>query len=82
MSPTLANVLAAAQSLSSEERRELIDLLRERLDEPAAEAPPVLSEAWRQEVLRRSAEHDAGKSETVSWQEVQERWKARRTGNG
>jgi putative addiction module component (TIGR02574 family) len=85
MNANLASVLAAAELLSSEERRELVDLLLGELDDPAAEAngeTPSLSEAWRQEVARRSAEYDAGKAETVSWQEVQARWQARRSSNG
>jgi putative addiction module component (TIGR02574 family) len=86
MSPDLTTVLAAAQSLPVAERRELIDLLLEGLDDsPQAEAEgqaPVLSEAWRQEVTRRSAEYDAGRAETVAWQEVQQRWQSRRASGG
>jgi putative addiction module component (TIGR02574 family) len=74
MSPNLTNALAAAELLSVEERRELIDLLLEKLDESANSEnggpPPTLSEAWKQEVKRRSAEYDAGKAETVPWEEV------------
>lgn len=82
MSPGLANVFAAAESLSIEERRELIDLLLEGLENSAhSEADggsAVLSEGWQQEVIRRSAENDAGQAETVSWPEVQARWQSRR----
>src|SRR5207302_748821 len=77
-----AGAAAAAESLSAAERRELIVLLAAGLDDPPrAEAeggPPLLSEAWRREVARRSAEYDAGRAETVTWQEVQARWQARR----
>jgi putative addiction module component (TIGR02574 family) len=71
MSPNFATVLAAAESLSVPERRELIALLLEGLDEqPEAEdEPPTLTEAWRQEIARRSAEYDAGQAETVSWED-------------
>lgn len=86
MSPTVTTVLAAAESLSIAERRELIDLLLVGLDESApAEAEdgsPVLSEAWRQEIARRSAEYDVGRAETVTWQEVQARWQSRRAAGG
>jgi putative addiction module component (TIGR02574 family) len=85
MNPNVANVLAAAELLSPEERRELVDLLLGGLDDPTAAAngeAPALSEAWRQEVARRSAEYDAGQAETVSWQEVQARWQARRSADG
>lgn len=73
MSPNLATVLAAAESLPIGERYELIDRLLQGLDDlvnDEAERPtPALSEAWRQEIARRSAEYDAGRAETVSWQD-------------
>ncbi len=71
MSPNLATVFAAAESLSVAERCQLIDLLLEGLeDSPSADAgTPVLTEAWRQEIVQRSAEYDAGQAETVTWQE-------------
>jgi putative addiction module component (TIGR02574 family) len=84
MNPNVANVLAAAELLSGEERRELVELLLGGLDDPAAPAngePPALSAAWRQEIARRSAEYDAGRGATVSWQEVQARWQSRRLAN-
>jgi putative addiction module component (TIGR02574 family) len=81
MSPNFATVLAAAEALPVAERRELIALLLEGLDDtlmPESEAAsPGLTEAWRQEVARRSAEYDAGRAETVSWEEVQRRWQSR-----
>jgi putative addiction module component (TIGR02574 family) len=86
MSPQIATVLAAAESLSAAERRELIDLLAAGLDDslpPGTEArPPALTEAWRREVIQRSAEYDAGQAETVPWQEVQARWQSRRAAGG
>ena len=85
MSPNLVNVLASVELLNTEERRQLVEFLVEGLDDlPAAGVtePPVLSEAWRQEVARRSAEYDAGKAETVPWQEVQARWQSRGPADG
>ena len=86
MSPNLSTVLSAAESLSLAEQCELVDLLLERLDGPplaVAEGEPTeLSEAWRQEIGRRSVEYDAGRAETVSWQEVQTRWQSRRAAGG
>ena len=73
MSPNLVSVLAAAESLPVAERRELVDLLLAGLDDAPPEQdrePPTLSEAWRQEIARRSAEYDAGRADTVAWQEV------------
>ncbi len=78
MSPNLAAVLAAAESLPVEERYELVDRLLQGLDDLAnggAEEPiPALSPVWRQEIARRSAEYDAGRAETVFWQEIKSRW--------
>jgi putative addiction module component (TIGR02574 family) len=86
MSPNLTAVLAAAESLPVPERRELIELLLLGLEDSAqveAEGQtPVLSEAWHQEIARRSAEFDAGREETVSWEEIQTRWKQRRASGG
>ncbi len=84
MNSSIAPVLAAAESLSVAERRELIDLLLAGLDEvaPADEAPSALTEVWRQEVARRSSEYDAGRAETVPWEEVKARWQARREVGG
>ena len=81
MSPNLATVLAAAESLLVGERYELIELLLQGLDDVATSAAegrtPALSEAWRQEIARRSAEYDGGQAETVSWQEIKTRLMAR-----
>ena len=86
MSPSVSSILAAAEALTTAERRELIDLLAAGLDDAtpaeAEQGSPVLREAWRQEIARRSAELDAGRAETVSWREVQERWKSRRAAGG
>ena len=86
MSPASANALAAAESLSAAERRELIDLLSSGLDDPTspetADEPAVLTEAWQREVERRSAEYDSGKAETVAWEEVRARWESPKTDVG
>lgn len=85
MNPNVANVLAAAELLSVEERRQLVDLLLGGLDDPTAEdngETPTLSEAWRQEIARRSAEYDAGQAESVSWPEMQARWQSRMSSDG
>jgi putative addiction module component (TIGR02574 family) len=82
MSPNLEAVLTAAESLPDAERRELIARLLDGLDDAAADPEARLSEAWRQEVARRSAEYDAGGAETVDWQAVHARWQARRAAGG
>ena len=86
MSPNLSTILTAAESLSIEDQRELVDRLLERMDDSSLdetdEEPAVLSEAWKEEIARRSAEYDAGKAETVTWEEVRTRWQKRRTSGG
>jgi putative addiction module component (TIGR02574 family) len=86
MSPQVSTVLAAAESLSAAQRRELIDLLSAGLDDPlpveAEATPPALTEAWRREIAQRSAEYDAGQAKTVPWKDVQARWQSRRAAGG
>jgi putative addiction module component (TIGR02574 family) len=82
MSPSLAKVVAAAEALSASERQELIDLLLGLDGSVSGAAPAALSEAWKQEVARRSAEYDAGHAEAVSWEAVQARWQARSPSDG
>jgi putative addiction module component (TIGR02574 family) len=86
MSPQITTLLAAAESLSAAERRELIDLLAAGLDDSlptGTEArAPALTEAWQREVVQRSAEYDAGQAETVPWQEAQARQRSRRAAGG
>ena len=86
MSPDLTTVLTAAESLPVAERRELIDLLLQGLDDPtpagAENGAPSLSEAWLHEVAQRSAEYDAGQAQTISFEELQARWLERRASGG
>jgi putative addiction module component (TIGR02574 family) len=81
MSPALMDVLAAAESLSTPEKRELVELLLEKLDEPV-ECTPELTETWKEEIKKRSAEYDAGQAETVAWEDVKARWRASRPTDG
>ena len=80
MSPTVISVLSIAESLTVPERHELIDRLMDGLPDQVAE-PPALSEAWKREIARRSAELDAGEAATVDWKEIQARWQ-QRSGRG
>ena len=52
-----------------DERLKLIDAIWETV--PSTALPP-LSEEWRAEIERRSAELDAGTAATVPWTEVRE----------
>jgi putative addiction module component (TIGR02574 family) len=63
-------LLQKALALTEEERAELAGSLIESLDDRVdADA----EHAWNQEIARRVADLDAGRTKTVSWEEVQER---------
>ena len=68
-------VLRAALSLSSKDRRHLWHAVLESLDgeEVVDDDPPKLSEGWRAEIARRSAEIDADTAKSVPWEEVRDR---------
>jgi len=65
--PTIESVLADAARLPITDRMQLIDAIWDTL--PADSLPP-LSDEWMGEIQRRSAEHDAGAAETVSWEQI------------
>lgn len=71
MSADVAAVLAAAESLPVEQRRELVELLAAGLDDD--EAVPPLSDAWRRVIAARLADYDAGRGVAVPWSEVRVR---------
>jgi putative addiction module component (TIGR02574 family) len=60
-------LLADASHLPVAERLQLIDAIWETL--PADSLPP-LSVEWTGEIQRRSAEYDAGSTETIAWEKV------------
>jgi len=68
-----AEILQAALALPSSERCELAEALWESIDENSIDPAMVLSDAWRAEIARRSAEYDAGTMKTVTWEEVRDR---------
>lgn len=85
MSATFAEALTIAESLTTAERRELVELITLGLEgEPAEdqEAIPPLSEAWRREIDRRLAEYDAGLVQAIPWEEVKARLAARLADHG
>lgn len=86
LSTSLSEVLTAAEQLSEQERRELVELLLLGLDDEPANGThqqvPQLSEAWRQEAMHRLAEYDAGLAETITLEELRARWDARRLPGG
>jgi putative addiction module component (TIGR02574 family) len=65
--PTYETLLTDASRLSVEDRIRLLDGIWDTLP---ADALPPLSEEWVAEIQRRSAEYDAGKAQTVSWEQI------------
>ena len=71
---TFAEILNAAMALPPHERDELAMALRESVaTEQANATSPQLSEAWRKELARRSAEIDAGTATFVTYEQMRER---------
>lgn len=60
-------LLADASLLPATDRIQLIEALWDTL--PADSMPP-LSEDWRAEIQRRSAEYDSGTVSTTPWEEI------------
>ncbi len=67
-------ILNAARSLKSADRRELIVALWETLEGDEL-APP--SDEWIAETTRRSTELDAGRMSVAAWPEVRDRTRRR-----
>jgi putative addiction module component (TIGR02574 family) len=65
----LQSILSSAMQLTVDERLKLIDAIWETV--PSTALPP-LSEEWRAEIQRRSAELDAGTAATIPWTDVRD----------
>jgi putative addiction module component (TIGR02574 family) len=74
MTKQTLELLQKALALSDEERADLAGSLLESLDQPAADN---VEAAWDEEIARRIADFDSGKSKSVPWEEVQARISAR-----
>ena len=70
MSDRVAELVKAADELSTDERRQLLNTLWERL---GPEIDQRFEEAWQQEIDRRTDELDAGTAEMIPWSEVKMR---------
>lgn len=68
--PDYQDVFASALQLPIEERLRLIDDLAASVP---GDRPPTLSSEWKEEVVRRSEEIDAGLVATESWTDIRER---------
>lgn len=70
-----SEVLSAANSLSIDERIQLVEAVWDGI---AAEQPtPKLTEAQKQELDRRLAEHEANPDDVIPWEEVKAQLEAR-----
>jgi putative addiction module component (TIGR02574 family) len=67
MTKQALELLQQALALSDEERASLAYSLLDSLDTPADEN---VEAAWNEEIARRIADLDSGKSKTVPWEEV------------
>jgi len=67
MSETVRHLYDQASELPPEDRAELAGLLLESLED---ERDHDVEEAWAAEIARRLADYRAGRSKTVSWQEL------------
>jgi putative addiction module component (TIGR02574 family) len=65
--PDFEAVLAEAGRLPVVDRIELIEAL---WDTVPAEGLPPLSDEWRAEIHRRSAEYDSGSAQAVPWEQI------------
>jgi putative addiction module component (TIGR02574 family) len=67
---TYESILSAASQLPIGERLRLIDELASSVPD---DQPPQLSEAWLNEIDRRSNEIDAGEVATEDWADIRDR---------
>ena len=74
MTKQTLELLQKALALSDEERADLAGSLLESLDQPADDN---VEATWDEEIARRIADFDSGKSKSVPWEEVQARISAR-----
>jgi putative addiction module component (TIGR02574 family) len=70
MNTRVEHILDEALALASEERSALVIALFESLE---SSADPAISDAWREEILRRRAALRAGASQPAPWSEARAR---------
>jgi putative addiction module component (TIGR02574 family) len=72
---TYPEILEAALTLPPSQRGELAELLWESMADAAnhGDAALEISDTWRAEIARRSAEIDAGTAKCVTWEEMRNR---------
>ena len=65
--PNYETLLADASLLPATDRIQLIEALWDTLPTDSA---PSLSDEWRDEIQRRSAEYDSGSVATTPWEQI------------
>lgn len=70
MNARVDHILDEALALETEERSALVIALFESLE---TSGDPAISDAWREEILRRRAALRAGASQSAPWSEVKSR---------
>lgn len=77
MAATLKDVEAQALQLSAQERGELIERLILSLEGPADDTPGAIAQAWDEEIARRVADMDAGRTTWIPADEAMRRIRER-----
>jgi putative addiction module component (TIGR02574 family) len=77
MATILSELEHQALKLSPQERGELIHRLIVSLDEPAVDSPEEISKAWDEEIERRVADMEAGRTQWIPADEVMTQIRAR-----
>lgn len=77
MAITLAEIEAQALQLSIRERSELAHRLIVSLDGPADDTPEAIAQAWDEEIARRVADMEAGRTQWIPADEAMRRIRER-----
>ena len=77
MAALLKEIETQALQLSPQERGELIHRLIVSLEGPAEDTPEAIVPAWDEEIARRVADMDAGRTEWIPADEVMARLRAK-----
>lgn len=77
MAITLADIEAQALQLTTRERSELIHRLIVSLESPAEDTPEAIAQAWNEEIARRVADMEAGRTQWIPADEAMRRIRER-----
>lgn len=70
MAATFAEIEAQALQLTPRERSELIHRLIVSLEGPVEDTPEAIAQAWDEEIARRVADMEAGRTQWIPVEEV------------